>query len=111
MLNESNFIVIMQLNKLLLIERRKNDEFKFIKDNDSSFYHIFKYLNSIYLADRDINIIYKLIKDIIKVNNVATFYHLAEMFDLPTLSKLFLNFIDCCFTMVVETIYKYIEYY
>ena len=43
------------------------------------------------------------IKDKISVENVTTYYQLAKLYKLKDLAQVALNYIERCFTMVVES--------
>ena len=85
-LDENSFILSMKHNKIWL---NKQTNFSAVAENKNIF--------------TDETEIYDYSKDKINIQNVTTMYQLAKIFNIKNLSNEAFNFIELCFTKVVET--------
>ena len=103
-----NLIAIVKLNKILLIQKNNYNENKVIGNKSSKFNYVSTNLYSFHnilnnLTNTKEHKILKYMKNKINVQNVTTFYQFSNIFNILTSRMVIFNFIERCFTMVVET--------
>ena len=122
-LEEDNFVYFVKLNKILLNKNNIKEMFELFNNKHSSFYHLLKYFKLEYFTSvvysyleryffKDTSFhtcfieernIHEYLKGRITVKNVAFFYNLAKLYNLPNLAEETFSRIERCFAMVIET--------